>query len=83
MTTARFFGDNGFVKCLPAASAPVDDYYGIIVYSDITITSAIFQEGYPVVTGLLNGVTLPKGTYPMRLKSLAISSGACLVYKNQ
>ena len=78
----RFFGDTGFVKCVSGTPAPDGDYYGLVVYDDITITSADFVDGYSTAAGILAAVVLPKGSYPMRLKNLVVSAGGCFVYKN-
>lgn len=68
-----------------SSAAPITDgdFYGLIVFNaDLVIATIAYHDGYNATDADLNGKTLKPGQYPMRIKTLTITSGEALAYRN-
>jgi hypothetical protein len=72
----RDHGEKGW-DCVKDTSAHVGKFYGILCYEATVIAALTAQPGYTIDTDIY-GESLPAGYYPMRIKSITLTSGACL-----
>lgn len=82
-SSTRDFADRGATKVVNGSPVTSGDHYGILVTAEAVVTTATFV--HPDIyssTDMLDGLTLPVGFYPFRIKTLALTSGTAFVMKN-
>jgi hypothetical protein len=83
MHSVRDFADRGCSKVTSAAPVTSGDHYGLIVTTECVVDTATFvHSDIYSAADMLDGVTLPIGFYPFRIKTLSLTSGVAFAMKN-